>query len=83
MYSLDSPSPQQLLLVLTRSVPHEVCNPLMIAITSAEYGYMLEQSRLLAKASNEEEYCVCIESEPDEVCLRFGGGALADMFNVH
>ena len=47
--SLDSPSPQELLLALTRFVPHEVCNPLMSAITSAVYGYMLEQSRLLTK----------------------------------
>ena len=82
MCSLDSPSPQQLWLAPMRAVPNKISNLRKIAITSALFGYMLEQARLLAKANSEEEYHVCIESEPDEVCLRFGGSAVADLFNM-
>ena len=32
-----------------RSAPRKVHNPLMIAVNLTEYGYMLEQARLLAK----------------------------------
>ena len=51
----------------------------MIAMASAVYGYMLQQARLLVKDDGEES-STSLRSEPDEVYLRFGGGALASMF---
>ena len=51
----------------------------MIAMASAVYGYMLQQARLLVKDDGEES-STSIRSEPDEVYLRLGGGALASMF---
>ena len=82
MCSSDSTSPQQLWLEMTRSIPHEVHNPLMIDITSVVYGYILEQARLWANASSEERDVSLITYEPDEVYLRFGGGTLVDLFNI-
>ena len=74
----DSPAPEQLWLAITSSFSRKVCNPVMIAMASAVYGYMLQQARLLVK--DDEECSTSIRSEPDEVYLRFGGGALASMF---
>lgn len=65
---------------LTRSVTQEVRNPLMIAISSAIYDFLLQQVRALIKDDGCEQCTHILQSEPDEVYLRFGGGALADMF---
>ena len=78
--TLDKLSPDRLWHALTRSITQEVRNPLMIAISAAIYGFMLQQARVLIKGSDSEHHIYMLESEPDEVYLRFGGGALADMF---
>lgn len=71
----------QLWLAFTISNPPEIRNPLMIAITSAVYEHMLQKVRSLVKENNEKFTSKCtIQSEPDEIYLQFGGGALADMF---
>ena len=44
--------------------------------------HMVGAGKAFSKANSEEEYCVCIESESDEVYRRFGGSALVDMFNM-
>ena len=67
---------------MTRFIPLKVRNPLMIAITSAMYGYTLEQERLSSNASSDECDVSIIKSKPDELYFRFGGCALADMFNI-
>ena len=71
----------QLWLAITRSNPSETSNPLMIAIAFAVYGHMLQKVRSLVKDRSENCTSNCtLPSEPDEVYLCFGGGALADMF---
>lgn len=53
----------------------------MIAISSAVYGHLLQHATLSVKKVDTQ--CqVTIDSEPDEVYMRFGGGALADMFSL-
>ena len=52
----------------------------MIAISAAIYGFMLQQVRIFIKDSGSEQRTCTLQSEPDDVYLRFGGGALADMF---
>ena len=79
-HHLDNLPPDQLWHALTRSTSQEVRNPLMIAITAAVYGFMLQQVRVLIKEDGGGSHTYTLESEPDEVYLRFGGGALADMF---
>ena len=69
--------------ILTRSATQEVRNPLMISISSAIYGFLLQQVRALIKDDGREQCTDTLQSEPDEVYLRFGGGALADMFKQH
>ena len=79
--NFDELPANKLWLALTRSNPREVRNPVMIAITSAIYGYMLQEMRLLANGNNiNSTKNSTLQSEPEEVYLRFGGGALADMF---
>ena len=75
----DSPAPEQSWLAITSSFSRKVCNPVMIAMASAVYGYMLQQAILLGKDDGKES-STSIRSEPNEVYLRFGGGALASMF---
>ena len=75
-------SPPKLWLLLTKSIPKDVRNPLMIAITAAIYGYMLQQATLSVKEVHTQSKHT-IENEPDEVYMRFAGGALADMFRLH
>lgn len=41
--SCDQTTPSKLWLFLTKCLPRDVRNPLMIAITAAVYGYMLQQ----------------------------------------
>ena len=77
----SSLSPPTLWLAMTRLVPKNVRNPVMIAITSAVYGYMLQKASGIAKGGESDGHHT-IESEGDEVYLRFGGGALADMFQT-
>jgi hypothetical protein len=49
----------------------------MIAISIAIYGFMLQ----LVRVDSESEQCTyTLQSEPDDVYLRFGGGTLADTF---
>ena len=79
-HHLDNLPPDQLWYTLTRSTSQEVRNPLMIAITAAVYGFMLQQVRVLIKEDGGGSHTYTLESEPDEVYLRFGGGALAYMF---
>ena len=76
----DKQSPVQLWHALTRSIPQEVGNPLMIAISAGIYGFMLQQVRVLMKGDDSQQLTNTLESEPIDVYLRFGGGALADMF---
>ena len=78
--SSTSPPPVRLWHTLTRSVTQEVRNPLMIAISGAIYGFMLQQVRVFIKDSGSEQHTCTLQSEPDDVYLRFGDGALADMF---
>ena len=52
----------------------------MIAISAAIYGFMLQQVRIFIKDSGSKQRTCTLQSEPDDVYLRFGGGALADMF---
>ena len=78
---LDGLPADQMWLALTRSYPTEVRNPLMIAVTAAIYGHMLQKVRSIVKEnSGGETSKSALQHEPDEVYLRFGGGALADMF---
>ena len=74
-------SPPRLWLMLTKSIPKDVRNPLMIAITAAIYGYMLRQATLSVKVVDAPSQHT-IENEPEEVYMRFAGGALADMFSL-
>lgn len=71
----------RLWLLLTRSTPKDVRNPVMIAMTSATYGYMLRQATLSVKEVD-TQIEPTLEREPDEVYMRFAGGALADMFKL-
>lgn len=77
----SSLSPPMLWLEMTRSVPKSVRNPVMISVTSAIYGYMLQKASITAKGDDSDSHYT-IEREGDEVYLRFGGGALADMFQT-
>ena len=62
--------PTQLWHTLTRSATQEVCNPLMISISSAIYGFLLQQVRALIKDDGREQCTYTL----------LGGGALADIF---
>ena len=42
----------------------------------------MEEARFSAKASKEDCDVSIIKIEPDVVYLRFGGGTLADLFNI-
>ena len=72
---------RDLWLLLTKSTPKDIRNPVMIAITAAIYSFMIQQATLAAKESdNLSEYAIV--TEPDEVYMRFAGAALASMFNL-
>ena len=75
-------SPPKLWLLLTKSIPKDICNPLMIAITGAVYGFMLRQATFSMKEVDTQSKHT-IETESDEVYMRFAGAALADMFSLH
>jgi hypothetical protein len=45
-------SPPDLWLLLTRSTPKDIRNPVMIAITAAIYSFMIQQATLLMKAAD-------------------------------
>ena len=79
----SSLSPPRLWLTMTISVPKDVRNPVMIAIMSAIYWCMLQKTCActIAKDSDTDSH-YSTEREDDEVYLRFGGGALADMFRT-
>ena len=47
----------------------------MISISSAIYGFLLQQVRTLIKDDGCEQCTYTLQSEPDEVYLRFGGGS--------
>ena len=66
---------------ITKSTPRDVRNPVMIAIVSSVYNYMMKSAKL---AINEPDTIAPpkVESEPEEVYLRFAGAALADMFTL-
>ena len=79
----SSLSPPRLRLTMTRSVPKDVHNPVMIAMMSAIYGCMLQKAHEGTTVNNSDtDSHHRIEREDDEVYLRFGGGALADMFQT-
>ena len=68
-------------LLLTKSTPKDIRNPVMIAITAAIYSFMIQQATLAAKeADSQSEYAIV--TEPEEVYIRFAGAALANMFNL-
>ena len=68
-------------LAMTRSVLKDVCNPVMIAITSSVYGCMLQKISASIKGDDEDD-CYTTENEGDKVYLRFGTGALANMIKL-
>ena len=60
--AFDWSSPM-LCLVMTRSVPKSVRNPVMIAVTSAIYGYILQKASITAKKDDSNS----LERENDGV----------------
>ena len=72
-------TPIKLWLQLTKSIPRDVANPVIISLSSAVYKYMLQKVRAMSVGEDASQSSR-VTGESDDVYLRFGGGSLASMY---